>query len=89
MNSTIVDVLTNELGSITWKLVGVIILAGIAGFIFKLIENKILAFVSDKAYERKQKKLDELTAIKEPKIARTGPSYEEWKAAKEAEKVNE
>ena len=80
MNSTIVDVLTNELGSITWNLVCVIILAGIAGFIFKLIEKKILEFVSNKASERKQKKLDELTASKETKITRNEPTYEEWKA---------
>lgn len=82
MNSPIVDELVNELGNIAWKLAGVIIIAGIAGFIFKLVEKKILTFVSDKAYEHKQKKLEELTASKETKITRNAATYEEWKAAK-------
>ena len=85
MNSSIVDTLVNELSSITWKIVCVIILAAIAGIIWKLIEKKILAFIADKAYERKQKKLQELEAEKNVKIERSNPSYEEWKAAKEAE----
>ena len=85
MSSSIMDALANELSTIAWKLAGVIILAGIAGFIYKLIEKKILALAANKAYERKQKKLQELKAEKNIKIERSNPTYEEWKTAREAE----
>ena len=85
MSSSIMDTLANELSTIAWKLAGVIILAGIAGFIYKLIEKKILALAADKAYERKQKKLQELKAEKNIKIERSNPTYEEWKTAREAD----
>ena len=86
MISPIVEALTNGLSAIAWKIAGVTLLVGVAAIAWKALEKKILSIAADKAYERKQRKLDELTASKEPKIERTGPTYEEWKAAKAAGK---
>lgn len=82
----IIEVLSDSLQIIAWKMVGAMVIAAVLAMIYKLIEKKILAFIERKIYERKQKKLEEQTASKQIQIKRSEPTYEEWKASRENEK---
>ena len=79
------EILQAELSSIAWKMVGVAILAAALGLTWKLIERKLLGLADKKAYEIKKKKLDEANAAQKIHADKIGPTYVEWKAAKEQE----
>ena len=79
----IIETLTGELSTIAWKLVVITLLGSVLGVIYKIIEKKTLTYASNKAYERNQKKLEEIKASKEIHIERKGPTFEEWKATRE------
>lgn len=52
----IIDILTNSLQGIAWKLAGVMIVASILGMVYKTMENKLLSWAEQKIRERKAKK---------------------------------
>lgn len=60
----IIITLAESLRSVSWKLVGIVIIAGCLAMIYKWIEKKILSIAANKAYERKQKKYEELISSK-------------------------
>lgn len=86
---SVIDVLKTELWGISWKLCAAITIAGFLALLWKVIERKILSVIEQKANERKQKKLEEITESHKIHIERNEPTYEEWKAAQEAKKHSE
>ena len=79
------EILQAELSGIAWNMVVVAILAAALAVIWKLIERKLLTLADKKAYEIKKKKLDEANAAQKIHADNNGPTYEEWKSAKELE----
>lgn len=70
----IIITLAESLRSVSWKLIGIVIIAGCLAMIYKWIEKKILSIAATKAYERKQKKYEELISSKTKESESTNES---------------